>query len=41
LLVSILLKNQIIFSFWFCLSYFLWNCLCNYFVFSSFSEYYY
>jgi len=24
-----LLKDQIIFSFWYCLSYFLWNCLCN------------
>jgi len=24
-----LLKNQIIFSFWICPSYFLWNCLCN------------
>jgi len=36
-----LLKNQIIFSFWFCPSYFLWNCLWNYFVLSSFCEGYY
>jgi len=36
-----LLKNQIIFSFWFCPSYFLWNYFCNYFVFSSFSEDFY
>jgi len=33
-----LLKNQIIFSFWFCPSYFLWDWLCKYFVFSSFCE---
>ena len=37
---SVLLKNQIIFSFWFSPSY-LWNCLCNYFVFCSFCEDYY
>jgi len=41
LLALILLKNQIIFSFWFYLSYFLRNCLCNYFVFSSFCDDYY
>ena len=33
LLLSMLLKNQIIFSIWYCLSYFLWNCWCNYFFF--------
>jgi len=38
LLVSMLLKNQIIFSFLFCPSYFFWNCFCNYFGFSSLSE---
>jgi len=36
-----LLKIQIIFSFWFYQSYFLWNCWCNYFLFSSFREDYY
>jgi len=36
-----LLKYQIIFSFWGYPSYFLWNCLFNYFVFPSFSEDYY
>jgi len=36
-----LLKNQIIFLFWFCPWYFLWDCLCKYFVFSSFCEDYY
>jgi len=41
LLVSTLLKKQIIFSFWICSSYFLWNCLGNYFVLSSFREDYY
>jgi len=41
LLVSMLLKNQIIFTFWFWPSYFLWNCFFSYFVFSSFSEDYY
>jgi len=41
LLASMLLKNQISFLFWFCPSYFLWNGLCNYFVFSSFCEDYY
>jgi len=34
-------KIQIILSFWICPSYFLWNCLCNYFVFSSFYEDYF
>jgi len=38
LLVSMLLKNQIIFSYLFCTSYFIWNCFCNYFGFSSLSE---
>jgi len=36
-----LLKNQIIFWFLFCPSYFWWNYLCNYFLFPSFSENYY
>ena len=41
IVISMLLKNPIIFSFWFCSSYFLWKCLCNYFAFSSICEDYF